>query len=160
MALVSAGLAVTHVDAAKPNVQACRCAAEYDAKGDAAIRFLVEDAVKFTNREVRRRRRYQVVVMDPPAYGHSPGGKAWRLHRDLWPLLDQTLELVSDPFALLVTGHSPQVDQTDVSDFLRRHEKLQARWQGSGLNLESGRSQLTDSAGRSLDAGFFVRLWC
>ena len=171
MALVTAGLAVTHVDAAKPNVQACRRAAESNAKGDRPhleghlegdrpIRFLVEDAGKFTAREVRRGRRYQVVVMDPPAYGHSPGGKTWRLQRDLWPLLDQSLELVGDHFALLVTGHSPEVDQADVAEFLRRHKKLQARGRGSGLNLESGRSQLTDTVGRSLDAGFFVRLWC
>ncbi len=147
MALVSAGLAVAHVDAAKPNVQACRRAAEHNGWGDATIRFLVDDAVKFTAREVRRGRRYQLVVMDPPAYGHSPGGKAWRLQRDLWPLLDQALDLLSDEFALLVTGHSPEVDQRDVAEFLRRNEKLQACWRGSGLNLESGRSQLTDSAG-------------
>jgi len=158
IALVTAGLSVAHVDAAKPNVQACRRAAEHNDQADANIRYLVDDAAKFTAREVRRGRSYQVIVMDPPAYGHSPGGKAWRLERDLWPLLDQSVQLLTDDFVLLVTGHSPQVDQRDVAEFLRRHEKLQARWRVSGLNLESGRSQLTDRAGRLLDAGFFVRL--
>ena len=159
MAMASAGLAVSHVDAARPNVQACRRAAASNALGDATIRFLVDDAAKFAAREVRRGRRYRVVVMDPPAYGHAPGGKAWRLDRDLWPLLEQCLQLLEDEFAMLITGHSPQVDQGDVADFLCRHQKLQARWQASGLNLASGRSQLKDSRGRSLDAGFWVRLW-
>lgn len=158
LAMVSAGLGVAHVDAARPNVQACRRAAELNGWADAPIRYLVDDAAKFVAREVRRQRRYRVIVLDPPAYGHSPRGKAWRLERDLWPLLDQCLALLDDPFSLLVTGHSPQVDQSEVADFLRRHEKLQARWQRPGLNLTAGRSQLRDRQGRRLDAGFYVRL--
>ncbi|MDA8697183.1 S41 family peptidase [Rhodopirellula sp.] len=92
LAMVSAGLSVAHVDAAKPNVQSCKLAAECNGWGDAPVRYLVDDALKFSQREVRRGRRYQMVVLDPPAYGHSPAGKAWRLERDLWPLLDACVE--------------------------------------------------------------------
>lgn len=159
LALVSSGFAVAHVDAARPNVEACRRAAQHNGWGDAAIRYLVDDADKFVRREIRRGRRYHMIVLDPPAYGHAPGGRAWRLERDLWPLLDRCLELLEHDFGLLITGHSPQVDQRDIVGFLTRHEKLQAQWRVAGLKLESGRSQLRDLRGRELDAGFFVRLW-
>lgn len=159
MALVSTGWKVTHVDAAKPNVLACRRNAEHNGYGEAEIRYLVDDAAKLVAREIRRGRRYRMLVLDPPAYGHAPGGKAWRLERDLWPLLNQCLELVQAPFGMLITGHSPQVDQRAIVSFLRQHEKLQSDWQSAGLNLSSGRSQLADRRGRPLDFGFFVRLW-
>ena len=97
--------------------------------------------------------------MDPPAYGHSPKGKAWRLERDLWPLLGDCLKLL-DPksFRLLVTGHSPQVGPQEILEFLRQTEFLKPLQGSSRLIIEAGRSQLRDEEDRSLDAGFFVRL--
>ena len=162
LALIAAGFRVAHVDAAKPNVQATRHAAQINGWSDAPIRYLVDDAAKFTAREVRRGRRYHTIVLDPPAYGHTPKGKAWRLERDLWPLLENCTRLLDrSNFRLLITGHSPQVDQQDVADFLRRGP-LGKGFKSSGqaaVETEIGRSQLIDSAGRALDAGFFVRVF-
>ena len=93
MALVSAGFAVAHVDAAKPNVQAARMAAKWNHWSDRPIRYLVDDAARFAAREVRRGHLYHTIVLDPPAYGHGPSGHAWRLERDLWPLLEDCLRL-------------------------------------------------------------------
>ncbi|EMI20468.1 SAM-dependent methyltransferase [Rhodopirellula maiorica SM1] len=127
MALARAGFSVVHVDAAKPNVTAAKIAAETNQLSDAPIRYLVDDAAKFAAREVRRQRQYHTIVMDPPAYGHSPKGKTWRLERDLWPLLDDCLELI-DPmhFRMLITGHSPQVDASDVVEYLMRSAVIKA----------------------------------
>jgi len=159
MALVVAGYHVAHVDAAKPNVAATRHAALHNAIPDAPIRYLVDDAAKFAAREARRRRQYHTIVLDPPAYGHGPSGKAWRLERDLWPLLTDCLRLL-DPgsFRLLITGHSPEVEAANVTDFLAGSGFLGRARDASGLLLESGRSQLKDKIGRSLDAGFYVRV--
>lgn len=168
MAMLSGGLAVCHVDAAKPNVQSCRSAAELNGWQSAPIRYLVDDALKFARREVRRQRQYAMIVLDPPAYGHSPAGKAWRLERDLWPLLDACFHLLSSSFSMLVTGHSPQVDAEDVVNYIYRsnildlagtpdHDPNPPRTT-SGLQVESGRSCLRTRSGRSLDAGFFVRI--
>ncbi|WP_168565307.1 class I SAM-dependent methyltransferase [Crateriforma spongiae] len=152
MALATAGFAVAHVDAAKPNVATARRAAAVNGLTDWPIRYLVDDAAKFAAREVRRGRHYHTIVLDPPAYGHAPGGKAWRIERDLWPLLDHCLQLAQPAgHRLLITGHSPQVDQHAVKDFLIRHGY------DSGM-IRTGRSQLTDQQGRRLDAGFFVRV--
>lgn len=84
IAMAVSGLAVAHVDAAKQNVSSARSAARINGLAEHPIRYLVDDAVKFVAREVRRGNRYHTIVMDPPAYGHSPSGKAWRLERDLW----------------------------------------------------------------------------
>ncbi len=159
VALASAGFSVAHVDAAKPNVQSARLAAEKNNLGEAAIRYLVDDAAKFAARELRRQRKYHTILMDPPAYGHSPKGKAWRLERDLWPLLIDCLKLLDrDSFRLLVTGHSPQVGQQEILEFLHQTEFLKPLQGSSRLIIEAGRSQLKDEEDRSLDAGFFVRL--
>lgn len=153
LALVTAGYRVAHVDAAKPNVQSLRTATVANRMDDPPIRFLVDDAAKFTAREVRRGRRYHTIVLDPPAYGHDPRGRAWRLERDLWPLLDDCQKLL-DPssFRLLVTGHSPQVDHTDVVEYWRQTGF------SDGMTIQQGRSKLIDQSGRPLDAGFYVRI--
>ncbi len=156
LAMATAGASVTHVDAAKPSVAAARQIAAANALDAAPIRYLVEDAAKYAAREVRRGQRYDLIVLDPPSYGHAPGGKTWRIQRDLWPLLDDCLRLLSGLYsAMLVTGHSADPDQQQVADYLR--EQIARRGRAERLQLTLGRSELIDRAGRSLDAGFFVR---
>lgn len=156
LAIAATGAEVVHVDAAKPNVLAAREAALASNLGNAKIRYIVDDATKFVAREIRRRRRYNLIVLDPPAYGHSPDGKAWRIDRDLWPLIDASFKLLCPILgALLITGHTEGIDQISVSDYVTiRHRQRTATGR---LRLNSGRSQLTDRSGRKLDAGFFVR---
>lgn len=149
LAMAGAGVQVLHVDAAKPNVSAGRAAAE--AAGlRSAIRWFVDDARKVVPRQQRRGQQFDLMVLDPPAYGHGPRGKSWRIERDLWPLLEGCLQLLKDPAALLVTGHSPEVDQHAVRDWLRRSCK-------PPRHLQAHRSKLHDTAGRPLDCGYTVR---
>lgn len=156
LAMAAAGGTVTHVDAAKPSVQAARRAAQDSQLTAAPIRFLVEDAARFVAREVRRGRRYHTVVLDPPSYGHAPDGKAWRLQRDLWPLLDDCLALLRDTGdSLLITGHGERPDQNEIGRYLRR--QMAQLNPTNPLQWGDGRSNLTDRQGRALDAGFFVR---
>lgn len=175
MSLATAGMQVAHVDAAKPNVEAAKRVAVASGLGDAKIRYLVDDVVDFVRRETRRGNRYHTIVMDPPAYGHGPKSrrsrgktstnrperqaKSWRIRRDLPELLLDCLELISQKsFRLLITGHSAEMDQSDVIDFLQR--KLSHRRLGRlDPQFESGRMTLTDESGRHLDAGFYVRCW-
>jgi 23S rRNA (cytosine1962-C5)-methyltransferase len=163
MALVSAGYEVAHVDAAKPNVDAARRAAERNQWHDRPVRYLVDDAAKFAAREVRRGRKYHTIVLDPPAYGHSPkqsrgGGKTWRLERDLWSLLDDCLRLwaTSGPVTprLLITGHTESIGSDEVVQYLQQSPLIDA----SGLRIDASRSQLETPSGRTLDAGFQVRV--
>lgn len=157
LAMVAGGALATHVDAAKPSVTAARQIAAAQPPADQRIRFLIEDAARYVAREVRRGRRYTLIALDPPSYGHGPrGGRSWRIERDLWPLLDDCLTLLDGPTtALLVSGHSLAPDQRDIADYIRRQRPTDSR--GRRLQLVSGRSLLLDLAGRPLDAGYFVR---
>ncbi len=150
IAMAVGGAQVVHVDAAKPNVQAAKRAAELSGT-DTTIRFLVDDASKFVVRELRRGNRYQTIVLDPPAYGHGPRGKAWRLERDLYPLLSNCLQLLSPPpCRLLVTGHSESVNQQEVAAWLQGQA-------GRGIQLQHKPMRLQSSQQRWLDCGFLVR---
>jgi len=156
LAMASAGAHVVHVDAAKPNVVAAREAAQACGMNESPIRYIVDDALKFAAREVRREQVYNLCVLDPPAYGHSPEGKAWRIERDLWPLLDFVLDLYRPgPGAILFTGHTYGIENQSIGDYLKRSHRL--RFAKDRMRFEFGRSQLNDRSGRRLDAGNFVR---
>ena len=81
LALAAAGASVVHVDASRPTVAWARRNAERSGLADRPIRWIVDDARAFAEREVRRGRRYAGVVLDPPSYGHGPGSGAWRIER-------------------------------------------------------------------------------
>lgn len=172
MAMASSGMSVAHVDAAKPNVEAAKRFALANGLGNAPVRYLVDDAAAFVQREIRRGNRYHTVVLDPPAYGHGPNSKrhpkpsdkrpaqqaqAWRISRDLPELLRNCFELISgSSFRMLVTGHSAEMDQADVLDLVQRNLKRR-RIGRLQPHIEAGRMTLADRANRSLDAGFYVR---
>lgn len=150
LAAAIAGASVTHVDAARPNVEAAKSNAVASGLGEAPIRFIVEDARKYVGREIRRRRSYNLVILDPPAYGHGVRGKAWRLSRDVWPLLDDCRQLLEPGGQILLTGHSPDVGPREVRRWLGRQPERVA--------LESGRLGVRDLSDRQLDAGFYCRM--
>ncbi len=174
MAMASSGMHVAHVDAAKPNVESAKRVAVINELQTAPIRYLVDDAVAFVQRELRRGNRYHTIVLDPPAYGHGPGKKrstkttekrpakqaqAWRIQRDLPLLLNNCFDLLTGrSFRLLVTGHSAEMDEADVTKFIKKN-LLGRRIGRLQPQFETGRMSLTDAAERNLDAGFFVRCW-
>ena len=114
IAATAAGASVTHVDAAKSMVQWCRENARLSGLEGGPIRTLVDDCVKFVDRERRRRNIYEAIIMDPPSFGRGRGGEIWKLEDDLWELLQKTAPLLSDnaSFFLLntyTTGLSPTI---------------------------------------------------
>ena len=109
-----AGAAVTHVDASKGMVNWAKENAASSGLADAPIRWLVDDCVKFVEREIRRGNRYDAVIMDPPSYGRGPGGEVWKMEESIFPFLTRVSKLLSDRplFVLLnsyTTGLQPAV---------------------------------------------------
>ncbi len=107
LALARAGARVVHVDASRPAVAWARRNAALAGLADRPIRWLVEDAARFVPRETRREQRYDGVVLDPPTYGHGPGGGAWHLAEDLEPLLAAIRPLLgTGPWFVACTAHA------------------------------------------------------
>ncbi len=116
IAAARAGAEVVHVDAAKPVVTWARRNAELSGLADAPIRWIVEDAVKFVAREVKRGNRYDGIVLDPPSYGHGPKGEEWKLTRDLFNLLSDCKQLLSEmPCLFLLSCHTPGFGAPELS---------------------------------------------
>lgn len=114
LACASAGASVCHVDASKGMVQWARENAAVSGLEEKPIRWIVDDCEKFVRREIRRGRRYDAVIMDPPSYGRGPGGEVWKLEDSVYDLVSLCAGVLSDDplFFLLnsyTTGLSPSV---------------------------------------------------
>ena len=107
LACLAAGASVTHVDASKGMVAWARENAVASGFADRPVRWLVDDCAKFVAREQRRGGRYDAIIMDPPSYGRGPGGEVWKLEEAIWPLLEQTTEvLADDPLFFAVNSYT------------------------------------------------------
>jgi len=145
LTLAAAGASVAHVDAAKPSVDWARRNAAINGLDDRPIRWLVDDARAFVAREVRRGRRYDGIVLDPPTYGHGASGKAWRLERDLPAVLDDIQRLLAPGGFLLLTAHTEALDPFTLGGFL-------------GRDVEIGALAITATSGAVLHLGAFARI--
>lgn len=96
LAAASAGAAVTHVDASKGMVTWAKENAAASNLSEAPIRWLVDDCVKFVEREIRRGNTYDGIIMDPPSYGRGPKGEIWKLEDSIFPFIELAAKLLSD----------------------------------------------------------------
>ncbi len=151
LAMAAAGAEVTHVDASRPTVAWARRNAELSGVADRPIRWLVDDAVAFTQREARRGRQYAGIVLDPPSYGHGPGARPWRLEDDLPPLLTACAAVIEADGFVLLTAHTPGVDGGRLSQLLDR-----GLGRPRGV-VEAGELAVSARDGRPLELGAFVR---
>ena len=114
MACAAAGAKVCHVDAAKGMVQWARENAKSSGLEDAPIRWIVDDCGKFVEREIRRGKTYDAIIMDPPSYGRGPGGEVWKLEDNLYDFVKLCAGVLSErPLFVLInsytTGLAPSV---------------------------------------------------
>jgi len=142
LAAAIAGATVAHVDGSRPAVAWARRNAELSGLADRPIRWLVDDVETFVEREIRRGRWYDAVVLDPPSYGHGSRGTTWRLEDRLDGLLDGCAELTGDdPAFALLTAHTPGFGPDRLADALagafgRRQGEVEAG--ELGLHARSG----------------------
>ena len=107
LAAAAAGAQVTHVDASKGMVGWAKENAVSSGLGDAPIRWLVDDCVKFVEREIRRGNKYDGIIMDPPSYGRGPKGEIWKIEESIWPFLQLTSQILSrDALFFLINSYT------------------------------------------------------
>ena len=100
------GYRVTHVDASKAAIAWTRDNARLSGLPDDALRVVCEDALRFAEREVRRGRRYQAILLDPPAFGRGPKGERWQLEQGLAPLLDAVRALADERCLVVLSAYA------------------------------------------------------
>ena len=111
---LKAGADVVHVDASKGMVSWAKENAASSGVADKNVRWIVDDCIKFVNREIRRGNKYDIIIMDPPSYGRGPGGEVWKLENEVYSFVETCRGVLSDdPLAVLInsytTGLSPSV---------------------------------------------------
>lgn len=150
MALVRAGCKVTHVDASKPALAWARENAAANSLAADAVRWIQDDAATFVRRELRRGRRYDAALMDPPAFGRTPDGRVWKLSDQFPDLLRDVVSLLEQPVFLLINDYSRDADPTTLAHLVESALALRR-------GVEAGHLQLRTTNGRQLDTGAFVR---
>ncbi len=116
VAALKAGASVCHVDASKGMVAYAKDNARLSGVADRPVRWLVDDCLKFVQREIRRGNKYDIIIMDPPSYGRGPGGEVWKLEEKIYEFVSTCEQVLSDdPLMVLInsytTGLSPSVMQ-------------------------------------------------
>ncbi len=121
LALSSIGARMVHVDASKKSVEAARHNAALSGLSDAPTRWIIDDASKFIAREVRRGRRYDGILLDPPKYGRGPTGEVWRLEEDLPRLIADCRKLLdAESRYLFLTVYAVRMSALAIGEMLRQ----------------------------------------
>ena len=140
LACLKAGAAVTHVDASKGMVAWAKENANASGLSDCPVRWLVDDCVKFVQREIRRGNKYDGIVMDPPSYGRGPNGEVWKLENNLAELLELVSQILGDNPLFFVlnsytTGMSHTVLNFMVKEIIGRGRKGTVSTEEIGLKV-------------------------
>ena len=151
--LSDAGAKLVHVDASKKSVEGGRANATLSGMGDKPIRWIVDDAAKFTAREVRRERRYDGILLDPPKFGRGPEGEMWRLEEHLAPLLANCRQLLdADSRFLVLTVYAVRMSALAIGELVRQ------TFDGLGGIVETGEMAVREeSRGLLLPTAIFAR---
>lgn len=124
IAAAKAGAMVTHVDASKPVIEWAKENAALNGIGENAIRWIVDDALQFVKREVKRGKKYDAIVMDPPAFGRGPDGEVWKIEEQFIELFDACKELLSDtPAFFIISGYASGYSALAFGNCLKQVEE-------------------------------------
>ncbi|TFU03861.1 class I SAM-dependent rRNA methyltransferase [Polymorphobacter arshaanensis] len=153
LACAAAGANVTHVDASKKAMASAVENARLSGLGDRAVRWLVDDALKFMRREVRRGKRYDGIILDPPKYGRGPDGEIWELYRDLPELVALARSLLDANSSFLVlTVYAIRMSAVAIGELVAEV------FAPLGGHIEVGEMAIAEEArGRLLPTAIFVR---
>lgn len=120
VACLSAGASVTHVDSSRGMVDWCKENVKSSGYENAEIRYLVDDVIKFVQREIRRGNKYDAIIMDPPSYGRGANGEVWDIEKNLNYLVQICTEILSDnPLFFLINSYTTGLSSMVLSNLLK-----------------------------------------
>lgn len=153
LAAAKAGADVVHVDASKTAIKAARENAEASGLAEKPIRWILEDAATFVERELRRGNKYDAIIMDPPAFGHGANGEIWKIEKDLIPLVKNCAAILNDkPLFMLMNGYAAGYSAL-------AYKQIMESCLNRGGSTEIGELTIKESGTnpRNLPAGIFAR---
>lgn len=142
---------VTHLDASKPAIKRAKTNMELSFKDENNIRFIQDDVVSFLQKEIKRGKRYDGFIFDPPAFGKGGKGKTWKLSKDLPELMELIYELSGgNPAFILLTAHDPALNHKKLAENI-------SKMCPSSASIESGDLIMPAESGNHLKNGYFAR---
>ncbi|MBL8029878.1 MAG: class I SAM-dependent methyltransferase [Candidatus Doudnabacteria bacterium] len=152
MVLAKAGCQVTHVDASKPSITWANENYTLNNLPKDSVRWMLDDAVKFVKRELKRGASYDGIIMDPPAFGHSPSGKTWKFNNDIPGLLTDCINLLTpSALFLLINAYATNSSALALQNLLE--DKIKNR----PGKVEFGELCLEQKSSRKISTGIFTR---
>lgn len=149
---LKAGASVVHVDASKGMTLWAKENAVSSGVENASVRWIVDDCIKFVQREIRRGNKYDIIIMDPPSYGRGPGGEVWKLENEVYSFVELCSQVLSDePLMMLInsytTGLSPSVMEYILGAVVQK--RFGGKVTGSEIGLRATDSGLVLPCGAS-----------
>lgn len=149
---LKAGASVCHVDASKGMTLWAKENAVSSGVADKSVRWIVDDCIKFVQREIRRGNRYDIIIMDPPSYGRGPGGEVWKLENEVYGFVELCSQVLSDdPLMVLInsytTGLSPSVMEYILGAVVKK--RFGGKVTGSEIGLRTTENGLILPCGAS-----------
>ena len=145
VACLSVGAEVTHVDSSKGMIEWAKENVKSSGLADRPIRFLIDDVIKFVNREIRRDNKYDAIIMDPPSYGRGANGEVWHFEENISDLIDLCMNILSeDPLFFLINSYTTGVSSQVLENILiiKMPKKIKGYYSNGEIGLPMTNSKL------------------
>ena len=152
VACLSAGASVCHVDSSKGMVTWAKENVVSSGLEKTSVRYIVDDVVKFVNREIRRGHKYDAIIMDPPSYGRGTNGEVWQFENNIYDLVELCSKVLSDnPLFFLINSYTTGISSTVLENILRLNIKSKGKYSCGEIGLPMTESKMV------LPCGIFAK---
>ncbi len=146
VACLSAGASVCHVDSSKGMVSWAKENVESSGLKEKPVRYIVDDVIKFVNREIRRGNKYDAIIMDPPSYGRGANGEVWKFEENIGELINLCMQVLSDkPLFFLINSYTTGISSMVLENLLKinmRSNKLRGNFENGEIGIPMTNSDL------------------
>ncbi len=146
VACLSAGASVCHVDSSKGMVSWAKENVESSGLKERPVRYIVDDVIKFVNREIRRGNKYDAIIMDPPSYGRGANGEVWKFEENIGELINLCMQVLSDkPLFFLINSYTTGISSMVLENLLKinmRSNKLRGNFENGEIGIPMTNSDL------------------
>ena len=146
VACLSAGASVCHIDSSKGMVAWAKENVESSGLKDRPVRYIIDDVVKFVNREIRRGNKYDAIIMDPPSYGRGTNGEVWKFEENIENLIKICMQVLSDkPIFFLINSYTTGISSMVLENILKinmKSKRIKGKYENGEIGIPMSNSDL------------------